>query len=130
MALGQKSMPCLMLMANPMKFILTGGEKSDYQQALPLLSGASASAVLADKGYDADYIVKEVLKMNAEAVIPPRSTRNTLREYGRFLYKERNIIERMFWKMKHFHSVATRYSKMVVSYLAFIHLAAILLWLK
>lgn len=113
-----------------MKFILTGGEASDYLQALPLLSGESASAVLADKGYDADYIVDEVLKMDAEAVIPPRSTRKALRDYDRFLYKERNVIERMFGKMKHFRSVATRYSKMAVSYLAFAQLAAILLWLK
>jgi hypothetical protein len=42
-----------------MKFILTGGEKSDYQQALLLFSGEGASAVLADKGYAADYIVDE-----------------------------------------------------------------------
>lgn len=113
-----------------MKFILTGGEKSDYQQALPLLSGESATAVLADKGYDADYIVEEVLKMDAVAVIPPRSTRKTPRDYDKFLYKERNVIERMFGKMKHFRGIATRYSKMAISYLAFVQLAAILLWLK
>ncbi len=113
-----------------MKFILTGGEKSDYPQALPLLSGESASAVLADKGYDADYIVAEVLAMEAEPVIPSRSTRKETRAYDKFLYKERNVIERMFGKMKHFRSVATRYSKMAVSYMAFVQLAAILLWLK
>lgn len=113
-----------------MKFILTGGEKSDCQQALPLLSGESTAAVLADKGYDADYIVEEVLKMDAEAVIPPRNTRKMLRKYDEFLYKERNLIERMFGKMKHFRSVATRYSKLAVSYLAFAQFAAILLWLK
>ena len=38
---------------NPMKFIWTGGEKSDYTQAVPLLSDETASAVLASKGYDA-----------------------------------------------------------------------------
>ena len=113
-----------------MEFILTGGEQSDCLQALPLLSGKAAAAVLADKGYDADYIVAEVGKMNAEAVIPPRRTRKTPRAYDHFLYKERNVIERMFGKMKHFRSVATRYSKMAVSYLAFVQLAAILLWLK
>jgi transposase len=113
-----------------MKFILTGGEKSDYQQALPLLSGEAACAVLADKGYDADYIVEEIIAMEAEPVIPSRRTRKELRTYDEFLYKERNVIERMFGKMKHFRSVATRYSKMAVSYLAFVQLAAILLWLK
>ncbi len=113
-----------------MKFILTGGEKSDYEQALPLLSGEVADAVLADKGYDADYIVEEVVAMEAEPVIPPRRTRKELRVYDEFLYKERNVIERMFGKMKHFRSVATRYSKTAVSYLAFVQVVAILLWLK
>lgn len=86
--------------------------------------------MLADKGYDADYIIAEVLRMNAEPVIPPRSTRKVLREYDKILYQERNVIERMFGKMKHFRGIATRYNKMAVSYLAFVQLAAILLWLK
>lgn len=96
----------------------------------PLLSGGRASAVLADKGYDADYIVAEVLAMHAEPVIPPRGTRKETRGYDKFLYKKRNVIEKMFGKMKHFRSVATRYSKMAFSYLEFVQLAAILLWLK
>jgi len=89
------------------KFILTGGGTSDYQQACPLLAGQRAKAVLADKGYDADYIVEQVSAIGAEAVIPPRSTRKNQRLYDIFLYKERNVIERMFGKMKHFRGVAT-----------------------
>ena len=113
-----------------MRFILTGGEKSDYQQACPLLAGQNAEAVLADKGYDADYIVEQISAIGAEAVIPPRSTRNFQRSYDAFLYKERNVIERMFGKMKHFRGVATRYSKTAVAFLGFVQLVAILLWLK
>lgn len=113
-----------------MKFILTGGEKSDFLHACPLLENQQADAVLADKGYDADYIVTYIEAMGAEVVIPPKSNRNTQRSYDVVLYKERNIIERMFNKMKHFRGVATRYSKTAVSYLAFVQLAAILLWLK
>jgi transposase len=113
-----------------MKFILTGGEKSDYQQACPLLAGENAKAVLADKGYDADYIVEQIRTIGAEAVIPPRSTRNFQRPYDTFLYKERNVIERMFGKMKHFRGVATRHSKTAISFLGFVQLVAILLWLK
>ena len=113
-----------------MKFILTGGEKADCQQALALLEGESAEAILADKGYDADYIVARIVAMDAEPVIPPKSNRKESREYDDFLYKERNVIERMFGKMKHFRGIATRYSKLAVSFLAFLQLAAILLWLK
>lgn len=48
----------------------------------------------------------------AEAVIPPKSNQNTpRREYDKDLYKERNLIERLFNKLKHFRRVATRYDK-------------------
>ena len=113
-----------------MQFMLTGGEASDFLQACPLLEDKKADAVLADKGYDADYIVTKIQAMGAEAVIPPRSIRTTSRNYDTVLYKERNAIERMFGKMKHFRGIATRYSKTAVSFLAFVQLAAILIWLK
>ncbi len=109
---------------------MTGGEQADCFQALPLLEGRTATAVLADKGYDADYIVTEVVAMGAEAVIPPMRHRKNLREFDRFLYKEHNVIERMFGKMKHFRGIATRYNKLAISFTAFVQLAAILLWLK
>ena len=113
-----------------MKFMLTGGQEADCFQALPLLEGHVAEAVLADKGYDAGYIVDGIAAMGAEAVIPPMSHRRILRDYDRFLYKERNVIERMFGKLKHFRAIATRYSKLTISFMAFLQLAAILLWLK
>ena len=117
-------------LGNPMRFILTGGEVSDYKQAIPLLSGQQGQAVLADKGYDADYILEEIYSMGAEIVIPPKKRRRIQRDYDKILYKERNNIEKMFCKMKHFRSISTRYSKLSVSYLAFIQVASILLWLK
>ena len=117
-------------LGNPMKFILTGGEQADCLQALPLLAGQTASAVLADKGYDVGYILDGIAGIGAEAVIPPRSNRKQQRVYDDFLYRERNVIERMIGKMKHFRGIATRYNKLAVSFMAFLQLAAILLWLK
>jgi transposase len=87
-------------------------------------------ALLADKGYDANYIVDAAASVGADVTIPPRSIRKTPREYDKDLYKERNQIERMFNKMKHFRRVATRYDKLAVSYMAFVLLSAIYLWLK
>ncbi|NLB56351.1 MAG: transposase, partial [Lentisphaerae bacterium] len=52
------------------------------------------------------------------------------REYDKILYEERNNIERMFGKLKHFRRVATRYDKLAVSYMAFVMVASIFLWLK
>ena len=117
-------------LGNPTRLILTGGEQSDYKQAINLIKGQEAEAVLADKGYDADYIVKAIEEMDAEVVIPPRSIRNEQREYDKILYEERNNIERMFGKLKHFRRVATRYDKLAVSYMAFVMVASIFLWLK
>ncbi len=113
-----------------MRFTLTGGQASDYTQALALLDGVKAKAVLADRGYDADYIVTAAEVMGAQAVIPPKSNRKIQREYDTELYKERNLVERLFNKLKHFRRVATRYDKTAAAFLAFIHVAAIYLWLK
>ena len=113
-----------------MRFILTGGQRNDCTQALELLNGIKAKAVLADKGYDANYIVDAAKNMGAESVIPPKSNRKIQREYDKELYKERNIVERLFNKLKHFRRVATRYDKTAIAFLAFIHIASICLWLK
>ena len=117
-------------LGNPIRFILTGGERNDCTQALDLLEGVSGQAVLADKAYDAGYIVEAAEIMGALVVIPPKSNRKVLREYDRDLYKERNLIERMFGKLKQFRRIATRYDKTQSSFMAFIHIASILLWLK
>ena len=85
-----------------MRFILTAGQASDYTQALALLENIKAEAVLADKGYDADHAVEAAGNMGAIVATPPKSNRKILRDYDAVLYKERNHIERMFSKLKHF----------------------------
>jgi transposase len=115
-------------LGNPIRFLITPGQESDYTKALELIEGFNCKALLADKGYDADYIVAAVgIK---KAVIPPRSMRKNPRKYDKVLYKERNLIERLFNKLKHFRRFATRYEKLASSYLSFIHVAAILILLR
>jgi transposase len=115
---------------NPLRFILTGGERSDYTQAKALLENFTAQAVLADRGYDADYIIETVQAMGGEAVIPCKKNRKTFRPHDEHLYKERNLVERLFNKLKNFRRVATRYDKLDVTFHSFICLAGIYLWLK
>lgn len=112
---------------NPLRFILTGDEEHDGRQATSLLKGQEAGTVLADKGYDANHIVKVLQALGAQVVIPPRSNRKSQREYDIILYEERNLIERMYNKLKHFRRVATCYDKLATAYLGFVPLAAI--WL-
>jgi transposase len=86
-------------------------------------------AVLADKGYDADAIRKEVAKAEAEAVIPSRSNRCDPPAYDKDKYRWRNQIERLFNKLKNWRRVATRYDKTESSYLGFVAIASVKLWI-
>ena len=66
----------------------------------------------------------------AQAVIPPRSNRTVQYEYDKHLYKERHLVECAFNKLKWFRRIATRYDKLARRYLAFLHLASTLIWLR
>jgi len=114
----------------PIKFIVTEGQANDMPQAIPLLTDETAEYVIADKGYDADSIVNHVTQnMSAVAVIPPKSNRLIPRSYDKYLYKERNLIERLFNKLKNFRKIATRFEKIKTNFEALIYLACTFLWL-
>ena len=85
---------------------------------------------MADKAYDTDAIVEFVIKQGATVVIPPKSNRVVERDYDKILYKERNWVERLFNRLKHYKRVATRYDKTSASYLGFLALASSMLWLS
>jgi len=87
-------------------------------------------AVVADRGYDSDAIVASVRRLRARVVIPPVRSRTHQRRYSRALYRGRNVVERFWSKVKQYRRVATRYDKLDVCYLAFIHLAATLAVLR
>lgn len=112
----------------PIRFILTGGQAGDAPQAIPLLTGVKATHVIADKGYDSDEILAFIHQQGAIAVIPPKSNRKILREYDREVYKQRNLVERAFNKLKHWRRIATRYDRRSLYFLAALHLAAAVTW--
>lgn len=114
----------------PVKFVVTNGEASDMLQAIPLLTNETAVYVIADKGYDSNEIVTYVTdNMSATPVIPPRSNRIHQRKYDTYIYKERNLIERLFNRLKNFRKLATRYEKIKANFEALIFLACTYLWL-
>jgi putative transposase len=90
-----------------------------------LIEGFATEAALADKGYDADHLCNALAERGAQVVIPPKRNRALKRSYDRELYKERNLIERFFNKLKQFRRVATRYDKLLVNFMGFVKLAAI-----
>jgi transposase len=86
-------------------------------------------ALLADKGYDADAIREEIAAAGVEAVIPCKSNRRAPIPHDWEKYRRRNLVERLFSKLKNWRRVATRYDKTKKSYLGFVALASIKLWL-
>ena len=112
------------------RFVLTGGQVHDVTQAQALLEDLKPEAVLADKAYDADALLACIESKGAKAVIPPKANRKEKREFDRHQYRNRNLIERFFARLKQFRRVATRYDKLTSRFASFVALAASLLWLK
>ena len=115
----------------PVRLGLTAGEARDNRLALTLLSRLrSGSMLLADRGYDANWIRAFVNEQGAWANVPPRCNRREPICFSPHLYRARNLVERFFNKIKQCRRVATRYDKLAANYLAFIQLASIRLWLR
>ena len=86
--------------------------------------------LLADRGYDADWIRALVRRQRAWTNIPPKRNRKEPICFSHYLYRARNLVERFFNKIKQCRRIATRYDKLAANYLAFIKLAAIRIWLR
>ncbi len=114
----------------PIKFILTGGQTADISQALPLLQGIKADALLADKGYDADALLAWLKEHEMEAVIPAKANRKEQRSCNWWLYKERHVVECMFGKLKHYRRIFSRFEKKMLNFMGMLTFAASLLWLR
>ena len=81
-------------------------------------------AVLADKGYDSDDLLKYVASLKAEAVIPAKKNRTVQRPLNWELYKDRNKVERFFNRVKHYRRIATRYERTARNYMTMLHLVS------
>jgi transposase len=86
--------------------------------------------LLADKGYDANALRQAVSQQGAWANIPPKANRKEPICFSKYLYRQRNLVERFFNKIKHYRRIATRYDKLDENYLAALKLVAVRIWLK
>jgi len=105
-------------LGNPVALSLTPGQAADITQADPLLDQVAPDAFLADKGYDSDALVETLQKRGIAPVIPPKANRREPRETDFALYRERNLVERFFCKLKQYRAIATRYDKLANTFLA------------
>ena len=115
----------------PLRLGLTAGEAHDNRLCSILLSELQPKTMLlADRGYDADWIRALASEQGAWANIPPKRNRREPICFSPYLYRARNLVERFFNKIKQCRRVATRYDKLAANYLAFVKLASIQLWLR
>ncbi len=115
----------------PVRLGLTAGEVHDNRLCSLLLTGLGPrTMLLADRGYDADWIRALAICQGAWKNIPPKRNRKDPICFSPFLYRARNLVERFFNKIKHCRRVATRYDKLAANYLAFVKLACIRPWLR
>jgi transposase len=109
-----------------MRTEITPGQSSDYKgfdlvmtDNLPV-----PSVMLADRGYDADSIRKKMEARDVLTQIPMRVG------VDHALYAMRNLVERCFNKLKNARRVATRYDKTAESFLGFVDITSIRLWVR
>ena len=115
-------------LGRPLRFMLTGGQVHDVVAAPAMIEDIAGEALIADKAYDSNAFRAHIAKAGMQAVIPSNRTRKVIIPHDRDLYKVRNRIERCFNKLKHFRRFSTRFDRLAVCFLAFIHLAAAMIW--
>jgi transposase len=115
-----------------MRTEITPGQTSDYLGFDLVMAGnlPQPSVLLADRGYDADNIRKSMDKRDVLTQIPMRKSRKMRVGVDRSLYRLRNLVERCFNKLKKARRVATRYDKTAESFLGFIDITSIRLWIR
>lgn len=111
------------------RFHLTGGEAGDSPEALPLLGDLLPGSLSADKAYDTDAIIDHLATHEIQTVIPPKNNRIVQRSFDQHLYKNRNLVERFFCRIKQFRRIATRYDKLAERFASFVAITAAFIWL-
>ena len=118
-------------LGNPAAFLLSPGNDNDSAHAIELMSmiDIADSNLLGDKAYGTKEILAYIRENNAMAVISPKSNAKAPWTVDFYLYKERHLVECFFQKIKWFRRIAARYDKLDKSFLAFVYIAAISIWL-
>ena len=112
-------------------FSLAPGQAHELPQAIPLLDRLPGVPkwVVADRGYSSHAFREHIWDLGARPAIPTR--RNEAPVACRdWIYNNRNLVERLWVRLKEWRAVATRYEKTTASFLAVLCLAATFDWLR
>lgn len=115
----------------PLRITLSAGQASDKAAVEALIDGLPpAPALVADRGYDAKAVIELVRSRGGQAHIPTQRDRKVQRSVDPAIYRQRNVVERYFCKLKHFRRIATRFDKLARNFLASVLLTSARLWLR
>ena len=117
-------------LGNPIKFVFTGGNSSDIASAPALIEGIRNSNIIADKAYDSNDFILDILNQECSPVIPPKKNRLLQRDYDKHVYKERHLVECFFGKIKHFRRIFSRFDKSIRNFASFLCLASTHVWIR
>ena len=109
---------------------MTAGQEADCSSydALMEVRDSDPAIMLADKGYDSQALREWLVDRGTEPVIPPRRNRRVQYDYDRQIYKQRNVVERMFCRFKDWRRIATRFDRNIKNFMSAISLAAAVIW--
>lgn len=113
----------------PLVLLLTPGNVHDCKVAKTCIEALPPSAVLvADKGYDSQALREWLDERGTLAVIALRKNRKVQYDYDKAVYRQRNVIERMFCRLKDWRRIATRFDRKVKNFMGALALAATVIW--
>jgi transposase len=106
--------------------LISPGNTSDMTMAPALINAAKGrfDRLIADRGYDSNAIRDAIARQGAETVIPSTRSRKTPIPHDRERYRARNLVERLWCRLKDWRRIATRYDKLAANYMAGVFLAA------
>ncbi len=107
---------------------LTPGNASDIRTAPELLARVPGRLrrLVADRGYDADELRRDLRSAGATPVIPGRRTRKRRIQHDKTRYRDRWRIEAAFCRLKDFRRIATRYDKLAANCASAVALVAVI----
>lgn len=112
-------------------FRIAPGQAHELPYAVPLLATLPGVPrwVVADRGYTSHRFREHIWGMGSRPAIPPRRDEAPV-ACPDWIYNNRNIVERLWARLKEWRAVATRYEKTAASFAGLLHLAAAIDWLK
>jgi transposase len=109
--------------------MVSAGNINDMTMAQALIEAAGRfDRLIADKGYDTNAIRALVERRGAQAVIPSTASRRAPIPYDRDAYRARNLVERLWCRLKDWRRIATRYDKLARNFLSGALIAAMVIY--